>query len=424
MTEWTYKQLGEYADVQNGYAFKSSDFVNDGVPVIKIKNIVPPYVTNEDVQFVSEDIYNDKLSYALKYNDILISMTGSHVNQMASAVGKIGRIKYDGLSLLNQRVGKLYITNAEKLDYDYLYYFLSQEEIRYNLAASAGGSANQANISPSHIRNIEIPLPPLPTQRRIAAILSSLDDKIENNRKTAEKLEEIAQAIFKRWFVDFEFPNEDGEPYKSSGGEMVYCEELGKDVPKGWEAGTINDCCKKIQNGGTPRRNIEEYWNSNDIFWLTSGEVRENIICKVDNYISKKGFENSSAKLLPKYATVVALYGATAGQVALLAVPTTTNQAISGLVAKKHYTFYNYILLSLSSIELFNKATGSAQQNISKKIVEEFKTTLPNDMLLAKFDDTILQIYDLLISKLNENIILEQSRDTLLPKLMSGEIEV
>lgn len=232
--EWKTVKLGDVADVLSGYAFKTKDFIEEGVPVVKIKNIIPPNIDINDTQYVSNEMYEEKIKYALNYNDILISMTGSNVNQIASAVGKIGRVKlkYTKL-LLNQRVGKLFVKDNSKCNYDYLYYYLIQPEIRYNLAANAGGSANQANISPADIKNIDIKLPSLEEQEKIVNILSCLDDKIELNNEMNKTLEEMAQSIFKRWFVDFEFPNEDGEPYKSSGGEMVDS-ELGM-IPKGWE---------------------------------------------------------------------------------------------------------------------------------------------------------------------------------------------
>ena len=132
---WSYVKLGDVADILSGYAFKSKDFVDEGIPVIKIKNIIPPIIDINDVQYVSEDLYIEKEKYSLKYNDILISMTGSNVNQIASAVGKIGRVKLkDTKLLLNQRVGKLYIIDKDKCDYDFLYYYLIQPEVRYNLA--------------------------------------------------------------------------------------------------------------------------------------------------------------------------------------------------------------------------------------------------------------------------------------------------
>lgn len=313
----------------------------------------------------------------------------------------------------------LYVEDFKGNDEKFIYYYL--KTINYNQYSDKSAVPG---INRNHLHELAVKIPPLPVQRRIANILSSLDDKIENNCKTCEKLEEIAQAIFKRWFVDFEFPNEEGFPYKSSGGEMVYCEELGKEIVKGWRVATINDCCEKIYNGGTPKRDNEEYWNSNDIPWLTSGEVRENIINKTDNYISEQGFNNSSAKWAPALSTVVALYGATAGQVALLAIDTTTNQAVCSLIAKKHFAFYNYLVLSLSVKELFNKAIGSAQQNISKGIVENYRILMPSDKIIEGFDKAIQSTFFKIISYKNQIETLQQVRDALLPKLISGELAV
>jgi len=303
----------------------------------------------------------------------------------------------------------------------YLYYCLFEDKYFDFMMKSSKGTKMPRGDKDA-IMNYEIPFPPLPTQRRIADILSALDDKIENNLKTSEKLEQIAQSIFKRWFVDFDFPDAQGQPYKSSGGKMVES-ELGL-IPEGWKVCSIKEFCVKIQNGGTPKRNNEKYWNSLDVPWLTSGEVRKNIINGTSSHISRSGFENSSAKWLPSFATVVALYGATAGQVALLSIKTTTNQAVCGLIPKNNYTFFNYLALQYSTKQLFNKAIGSAQQNISKSIVEELIFISPDSELLSKFDMVVTPIFYKIISMKNENDKLQQTRDVLLPKLMSGELEV
>jgi len=186
--EWNEVELGKVANVLSGYAFKSKDFCDNGVPVIRIKNIIPPYVNLDEVQYVSNELSEDKSRYKLKYNDILISLTGSNVNQFASAVGKVGRIKINKPMLLNQRVGKFEILNDNIYNMDFLYYLISTEEMHYRLAINASGAANQANISPTMIKNVKLPYPPIDVQKVIAATLSCLDDKIELNKRINDNL--------------------------------------------------------------------------------------------------------------------------------------------------------------------------------------------------------------------------------------------
>lgn len=235
-------------------------------------------------------------------------------------------------------------------------------------------------------------------------------------------LEAIGQALFRRWFVDFEFPNEKGKPYKSSGGEMVGT-ELGK-MPRGWRVGAFKDCCKRIENGGTPKRSEPKYWEPEIIQWLTSGEVRQSIVTSRENFISNEGLANSSAKLWPSGTTVVALYGATAGQVCFLAQEMCATQACCGLIPSENMRLYIYLRASLS-VEAFERQTrGSAQQNLSQQIVADFPTTIPDYGVLERFDKAVWPIFDKWISNLSESHTLAVLRDALLPKLMSGEIRV
>ena len=136
---YTKKQLGQYIDVLSGFAFKSKDFTNVGIPVIKIKNINPPYVSLEDISCVPISVAYQNPKYILKRGDVLIAMTGSHINQIAYVVGRVGRVRYDDLTVLNQRVGKIINKNDEYSNLDYIYYFLSQYDVKVELAQKAGG---------------------------------------------------------------------------------------------------------------------------------------------------------------------------------------------------------------------------------------------------------------------------------------------
>ena len=388
--------------------------VENGTPIVRVNNLKDNRMNYDDVLTIDPQIEEKYQRTRLRGGEILLSL-----------VGTVGRCIIAPKELEGWNVARAIgvIPVKKSIDPRWVLYALQSSTIRQYMNERLNTTV-QATFNLKDVTKIMIPFPSPQKRETIIAILSSLDDKVENNRKTCEKLEEIAQAIFKRWFMDFEFPNEEGLPYKSSGGEMVVCEELGKEIPKGWKIRTINHCCEKIFNGGTPKRNIEEYWNANEIPWLTSGEVRENIIIKTSNYISKQGFNDSSAKWAPALATVVALYGATAGQVALLALNTTTNQAVCSLIAKKHYKFFNYLVLSLSVKELFNKAVGSAQQNISKAIVGNYQTIIPSENTLKLFDTITGTLFSKIILGKQQSDLLQQVRDSLLPKLMSGELAV
>ena len=421
-SEWKEVKLGDVAEVLSGYAFKTKDFVEEGIPVVKIKNIVPPIVDIGDTQYVSEELYKEKIKYGLKYNDILISMTGSHINQLASAVGKIGRVKLVGQKLLlNQRVGKLYVKDSVKCNQEYLYYFLTQDNIRYDLAASAGGSANQANISPQNIRDIDILLPPLKEQKAIANILSSLDEKIELNNQMNKTLEEMAQALFKRWFVDFEFPNEDGEPYKSSGGEMVDS-ELGM-IPKGWRISALSDLCSLETKSEKPFDNKEVVYEH---FSLPACDEGKLPVIEMGSEISSNKYKIDNECIL-----ISKLNPATKR----IWNPTcTTENAICStefMVYRPKKVTEKSFCYEIINAERFTKfllanvtgSTGSRQRTQPKKTLE-YKIALGDTLIIEKFSDMMKPMHELVKNNIENNKVLRAKRDTLLPKLMSGEIRV
>ena len=204
MEEWNECRLGDYCDFQNGYAFKSSEFKTNGeYKIVKIKELKDGLVKFFD-DSASVDIHDIKEfeKYKIYRNDVLFALTGDPVSKPnpLSWVGRVSIYRSDENALLNQRTCK--IKKSDEIDNQFLYYYFRQWENFYALASKATGSASQANISTNTIADTIIKLPPLPTQQKIAAILSSLDDKIELNNKINTNLEQQAQALFKNWFVD------------------------------------------------------------------------------------------------------------------------------------------------------------------------------------------------------------------------------
>ncbi|MGL4568779.1 MAG: restriction endonuclease subunit S, partial [Fusobacteriaceae bacterium] len=230
---WKTVKLGDISDFISGYAFKGNLFSKEGCNIIKIKNVNGKFVDISSTEKYPKELCENLDKYKLKNNDILISMTG------AGSVGRVSKFRYNGLDYfyINQRVGKI-VVNPKKAISEYIFQIISTQKYEKILFDMANGSG-QPNLSPGTIRELEISLPPLETQEKIASILSSLDDKIELNNEMNKTLEEMAQTLFKRWFIDFEFPNENGEPYRSSGGKMVES-ELGE-IPEGWEVRSIGE---------------------------------------------------------------------------------------------------------------------------------------------------------------------------------------
>ncbi|MCX5842418.1 MAG: restriction endonuclease subunit S [Deltaproteobacteria bacterium] len=404
---WRTYKLNEFAEVQNGYAFKSDDFVKKGIPVIKIKNLVSPNVTFEDVQYFNGKT-NDKLKpFFIRKNDILISMTGSHLNQLASAVGKIARYQFDYPALLNQRVGKIYVKDRSICDEGYLFYFLNRIETQIELASTAGGSANQANISPSQIKNLSLLLPPLPTQRRIADILSAMDNKIELNRQTNATLEAIAQTIFKEWFVDFNFPGATGEMVES---------ELDM-IPRGWRVLPLDEIANFL-NGLA----LQKYPRGNDHDYLPAIKIRElkNGVTDSSDRVSR----NIPEKYIIQDGDLIFSWSGTLEVKFWVGGEGALNQHLFKVTSKEYPLWFCYfwILHHLEEFRNIAKDKTTTMGHIQRTHLSTALCLVPDN--LNQINKMIHPIIEKAINNEKEMLSLAQTRDNLLPKLMSGEIEV
>lgn len=410
-------KLGKHIDVLSGFAFKNKDFVDSGIPVIKIKNVKPPEVTLEDLSYVSQEIAENAKKFELKYDDVLIAMTGSHINQINSVVGRVARVKYQCRTLLNQRVGKIIVLDNNDCDLDFVYYFLSQYEVQVELAAKAGGAANQANISPTDIKNLQIPFPNIEVQRRIAKMLRTYDDLIENNKKQIKLLEEAAQRLYKEWFVDLHFPG-----YENT--------EIVDGVPEGWKKVRLSLLFEIIRGKS-----------------YSSSELAENkgvLMVNLSNIRSFGGYNRTQEKhFIGKYkneqevtthdlimgVTDMTQERRTVGRVAL--VPNLHKKAmismdIIKLVPTNGSTiFYYHMLQDGGYSELISRfSNGTNVLHLRPEVLSLVDVILPTSDLQNKFTDIAINIQNK-INVLQDQIELAtESRDRLLPKLMSGEIEV
>ncbi len=234
----------------------------------------------------------------------------------------------------------------------------------------------------------------------------------------------MAKQLYDYWFVQFDFPNEEGKPYKSSGGKMVWNKTLKREIPEGWEVKKIADFCNTY-SGGTPKSTVSEYYDNGDIPWINSGELNNSFITSTSNYITRLGFDNSSAKIYPTNTILVAMYGATAGKVGLLAFEACSNQAICGIVVKNKDMVY-ILKPYLDSLYRYfvSLSSGSARDNISQDLIRNLYMAVPQDSIVSSFAQANLNIYEQVICNQRENQLLTTQRDELLPLLMNGQVSV
>ena len=342
--------------------------------------------------------------------DILVSNIRPYFKKIWQA-DNIGGISNDVLNITSSN---------EKISNDYLYYYLSQDKFFQYMTQTSKGTKMPRGDKEA-IMEFEIQVPKnVKYQNFISNLGKFLANKIEINNKIIANLEKLSQTLFKRWFVDFEFPDEDGNPYKSSGGEMINS-ELGE-MPKNWKVNKLKEFTKKISSGGTPSRKVKDYWEYGEIMWLKTKEVKEKMIVTTEENITDLGLLKSSAKIINENSTVIAMYGATAGQIAYLGCKMATNQACCTIESEYPDFIYNYFVYNANYIKTLS--SGSAQQNLNKKIIEDLKLLVPSLKVLNHYESSVNSNTSLIKSLTLSNLKLQELRDTLLPKLMSGELEI
>ncbi len=281
------------------------------------------------------------------------------------------------------------------------------------------GSAREI-FSWDELCNTELPVPAIEKQREIVAEYHTIQNRIALNNQLIQTLETTAQAIYKQWFVEFEFPNEAGQPYKSSGGEMVDS-ALGE-IPQGWEATTIKGYSLKMRSGGTPDRGEEVFWDCKDIPWLKTGEVANKVLVESEEFISFTGSQNSSAKPLPINTVLVAMYGEgkTKGQAAYLRFPAAVNQACCAIICENEFlSTLLYFFFRANQAQIASMANGGAQPNLSKELIENVKIILPSDEVLRRHP--FIRVVNHCEVLERENIKLESLTNLLLSKLATIE---
>lgn len=299
-------------------------------------------------------------------------------------------------------------------DSKFVYYFVTSPWFRNIAIKSMVGSSGRQRVQQSVLENLEVNIPPLEEQKRIAVILGALDDKIELNRRINANLEEQAQALFKSWFVDF-------EPFRDS---PFVDSELGK-IPKGWKVNSIEDLASYIASGGTPRSLDSSYYDG-DIRWFTTKELKDEFLFDSEKHISQTALKNSAAKLFPENTVLMAIYASpTVGRLGILTAESTCNQAAVGIIAKEELGYaYLYLLLLSERINLNNLASGAAQQNLNVGIVKRYRVLVPTIDILGTFNEIINPIFATIRNNTAQIYNLSALRDTLLPKLMSSELSV
>ena len=285
------------------------------------------------------------------------------------------------------------VKNKQALLPEYLMMWFRRPEFDRYARFKSHGSAREI-FSWEEMCDVELPIPPIEQQQKIVSEYEAITRRIHLNEQIIAKLEETAQALYRKMFVD----GIDKE-----------------DLPEGWKMGTIGEFCKEMKSGGTPNRSNTEYWNRKDYRWLKTGEVQNNVILNTEEYISEVGLINSSAKIIPCGAIIMAMYGATAGQVAYLDCETTTNQACCNMIChtREDEAFLFFHLLYCQE-EIKRLANGGAQENLSKEIIAAQPILIFED---ERKKTIFVKLLDFIIYKYREYNILAELQSLFLAKM-------
>ena len=394
---------------------KRDELLNEGdLPFLSTKNIKNNRFNFNDAVFVTKEKFDSINKGKLNENDIVMTTRGS--------VGNVALFKNLPFksALINAQM-LIFRSNSKYLSSQYLYYLLTSNFLQKQFNTFSSGSA-QPQLPISHLKSINLIIPSLKEQNSIAKILTDLDKKIELNHEMNRTLEAMGQAIFRHWFVHFEFPDKEGRSYKSSGGEMVDS-ELGE-IPKGWKIGKLKDV-GKIICGKTPPKSKQEYFGGEVPFIKIPDMHGQTFVVKTEDSLTQEGKKFQQNKTLPANSVCISCI-ATVGLVCITPQDSQTNQQINSIIPQYEF-FTPYLYYKMSSIKDFIEilaSGGSATLNLNTKNFSNIDIIIPSDEVLKKYYRIVKLLFDHILNNQIQNENLSQLRDSLLPKLMSGKIRV
>lgn len=410
--KWELTTLGKLADITSSKRIFASEYLSHGVPFFRGKEIVEKNAGSSvsTELYISEQKYNeiDDRFGVPKENDILLTSVGT--------LGVPYRVAPDDKFYFKD--GNItWFRNLDVTTSEFLFQWLNSDFGKRRLIEKSIGSTQQA-LTIIALKSIEIALPPIDERKQIASILSSFDNKIELNRKMNKTLEEMGKVLFKRWFVDFEFPDKQGKPYRTNGGEMVNS-ELGI-IPRGWDV-VMYDSIIDICGGGTPKTTVDEYWNGSIPFYTPKDSNNDLFVVETEKNVTDLGVKKSSTKIYPEDTVFITARG-TVGNINMAGVPMAMNQSCYALVGK--HAYLTYLLTANKVQELIQRTHGAVFSTITTSTFQSIKIAWPKTELVDKFSQTITPLFDLIKKNTKENMNLSQARERLLPRLMSGKIRV
>lgn len=420
-------KLGDILAIQHGFAFKSQNYVDDSnyalVTLANISSTNNFQYNKANMTFYGADFPKE---YILKENDLIMPLT-------EQSVGLFGNTAFVPFTnnitfVLNQRVGKV-IPKEEKTTKYYLHYLLSCEYVKKQLEYRASGT-RQRNISPKDIYDVEVFIPEYNIQKKIGSLLYNIEQKININNKISDELEDMAKTIYNYWFLQFEFPNEEGKPYKSSGGKIVWNEELKREIPEGWEVIALKNNIQIIKGISYTSKNINAY-EGIPMINLASINIKREYNPNQLKYF--RGSYNIN-KEVSAFDMLIACTDLTRNAEIIgspILVPNDNKKYIYSMdlakievINSKIIPLYLYMTLRTDFFHKYIKgfASGTNVLHLDTRGIEYYKIYIPDKKLQRKFADILHNIHCKQSNIMKENQELTSLRDFLLPLLMNGQV--
>lgn len=406
--EWKEVRLGDVCTKITDGSHFSPKAQTEGYPMLSVKDMREYDFDFSNCKKISYEDYlkMERDGCVPQIGDVLVAKDGSYLKEIF--ICKEQR----EIALLSSIA--IFRPNSQLIDSRFLCYCLKSPRVYNYISLNCVSGSALPRIILKDFKGVNIKVPSLDDQRRIASILSSLDRKIELNNKINADLEEMAQAIFKNWFVDFE-PFKDGKFVDS---------ELGM-IPEGWKVGRLDEIADVV-GGSTPSKAKPEYYTQKGIAWLTPKDLSNHPAVYTSRGvidITEEGYNSTSTKLMPK-GTILFTSRATIGYISIAQNDICTNQGFKSLVPKKAGTCFLYCFLKYVTPEIENKSTGSTFKEASGSLMKSLQVIMPEQKVFEDFETIVSPLFARIESLEKENSRLSLLRDTLLPRLMSGEIEV
>lgn len=363
--------------------------------------------------YISKERFDESPEIKLQEKDILISKDGT--------LGKIGYVKnLNGFATIASGIFILRNIIEDRLNTDYLYHYLKSKNFKDFIQKIKAEGSTINHLYQRDLIRLEINVPCLRRQQCIASVLSILDNKIELNNRINVELETMAKTLYDYWFVQFDFPDINGKPYKSSGGKMVYNEVLKRQIPEGWEVNNILKIAD-LFGGGTPNTKNKDYWNGDIPFFTPSDTTKSVYSLSTLQYITTKGLNESSTKLFDK-GTVFLTARGTVGNIMIASQKMAMNQSCYALVSKtNNHTFLYFTAIGMIGY-LKAKSGGSVFNSIVSNDIKYTPVIIPMSKTVDDYERNTSIIFERILNNLKENQHLASLRDWLLPMLMNGQI--